>query len=180
MVSPPFFLLRLLVHLFSFALLPLVLRTVASLCIPPKRVWILLTILTSSHVRERSWTDVEPEKYSLDDLPVLKKLIRFFRHGSPLRENDGAIEFCRAKDNLHDHKKFCHHWFNQKWKSAMEEEDTRKHFVLCWFIRNNRVPPSSSRSFKTQFSWSLSLHDSVCTCVMSDVCSIYVPSSIRD
>ena len=120
------FLLRLLVHLFSFALLPLVLRAVASLCIPPKRVWILLTIPTSSHV----WTDFEPGKYWIDDFPVSKKLIHVVRHGSPLRDNDGAIEFCRAKDNLHDHKKFCHHCFDKKWKSAMEEEDTKKDFCI--------------------------------------------------
>ena len=41
------------------------------------------------------------------------------RHGSLLRDNDGAIEFCRIKDYLQDHFVFCHHWSDEKWKSAM-------------------------------------------------------------
>ena len=56
-------------------------------------------------IGERTWTDVEPGKYSLNDYPVSKKLTYLVRHGSLLRDNDGAIEFWRIKDNLQDH--FC-------------------------------------------------------------------------
>ena len=45
----------------------------------------------------RTWTDLEPQKYSLSDCPVSKKLINLLRHGSLLRDNDGAIEFWRIK-----------------------------------------------------------------------------------
>ena len=48
-----------------------------------------------------------------------KKLIYLLRHGSLPRDNDGAIEFWRIKDNLQDHFVFCHHWSDEKWKSAM-------------------------------------------------------------
>ena len=44
-----------------------------------------------------------------------------------------------------------------KWKSAMAGGGRRtqdKISVLCWFIRNNSVPPSSPRSFRTQSYWS--------------------------
>ena len=44
-------------------------------------------------IGERTWTDIEPQKYSLSDHPVSKKLINLPRHGSLPREDDGAIEF---------------------------------------------------------------------------------------
>ena len=44
---------------------------------------------------ERTWTDVEPGKNSLNDNSVSKKLINLLRHGDLLREEDGAIEFWR-------------------------------------------------------------------------------------
>ena len=59
--------------------------------------------------------------------------------------------------------------------------------VLYWFIRSNLVPPSSSRPFRTQFHWSY--YTGQCcyfraassnTFIMSDVQSVYIPSSIRD
>ena len=46
-------------------------------------------------IGERTWTDVEPGKYSLSDYSVSKKLIHLLRHGSLHREDDGAIEFWR-------------------------------------------------------------------------------------
>ena len=33
-------------------------------------------------IEKRTWTDVEPEKYSLNDYSVSKKLIHLLRHGS--------------------------------------------------------------------------------------------------
>ena len=47
--------------------------------------------------------DIEPQKYSLSDYPVSKRLINLLRHGSLPREDDGAIEFWRIKDYLQDH-----------------------------------------------------------------------------
>ena len=101
---------------------------------------------------ERTWTDVEPGKPSLNDFPVSKKLIRLLRHGSLPRDNDGAIEFWRIKDHLQDHFVFCHHWSDEKWKSSMAGGGRTQEqiSVLCWFFRNNSVLPSSPRSFRTQ------------------------------
>ena len=48
--------------------------------------------------------------------PVSKKLTHLLRHGSPPRDNDGAIEFWRIKDNLQNHFLFCHHWSDEKCK----------------------------------------------------------------
>ena len=43
-------------------------------------------------IGERTWTDIEPQDYSLNDYSVSKKLINLLRHGSLPREDDGAIE----------------------------------------------------------------------------------------
>ena len=62
-------------------------------------------------IGERTWTDVEPGKYSLSSYPV--------RHGSLPRDNDGAIEFWRIKDHLQNHFLYCHQWSNEKWKNSI-------------------------------------------------------------
>ena len=64
-------------------------------------------------IGERTWTDVEPGEYSISDYKVSKKLIRLLRRGSPPREDDGAIEFWRIKDNLQKHFLYCHHWSDE-------------------------------------------------------------------
>ena len=70
-------------------------------------------------IGERTWTDVEPGEYSISDYEVSKKLIDLLRHGSLPRDNDGAIEFWRIKDNLQKHFLYCHHWSDEKWKKSM-------------------------------------------------------------
>ena len=39
-------------------------------------------------------------------------------------------------------------------RKAWQRRKQEKISVLCWFFRNNLVPPSSSRSFRTQSHWS--------------------------
>ena len=72
-------------------------------------------------IGERIWTDIEPQKYSLSDYPVSKKLMYLLRHGSLLRDNDGAIEFWRVKDNLQDH--FVH---SRPWSDEVEEHHGKR------------------------------------------------------
>ena len=61
-------------------------------------------------IGKRTWTDVEPGEYSFSDDAVSKKLIHLLRHARIQREDDGAVEFWRIKDNLHKHFQHCHHW----------------------------------------------------------------------
>ena len=68
---------------------------------------------------ERTWTDVEPGKYSLSDFAVSKKLIHRLRHGNLPREIDGAIEFWRITDDLRKYFPHCPHWSDEKWKKIM-------------------------------------------------------------
>ena len=83
-------------------------------------------------IGERTWTDVEPGKYSLSDYPVSKKLINLLRHGSLPRDNDGAIEFWRIKDYLQDHFVYSQHWSDEKWKKSMARGGGhKKRFKYC-------------------------------------------------
>ena len=70
-------------------------------------------------IAERTWTDIEPQEYSLSDYSVSKKLINLLRHDSLPREDDGAIEFWRIKDYLRNHFVYSQHWSDEKWKSTM-------------------------------------------------------------
>ena len=70
-------------------------------------------------IEKRTWTDVERGQYLFSDFEVSKKLIHLLRHGTLPRDNDGAIEFWRIKDNLQKHFLYCHHWSDRKWKSSM-------------------------------------------------------------
>ena len=83
-------------------------------------------------IGERTWTDIEPQEYSLSDYSVSKKLINLLRHGSLPREDDGAIDFWRIKDHLQNHFVFCHHWSDEKWKSSMAGgRGNKKRYQYC-------------------------------------------------
>ena len=83
-------------------------------------------------IGERTWTDIEPQEYSLSDYSVSKNLINLLRHGSLPREDDGAIEFWRIKDYLQNHFVYCHHWSDEKWKSSMARGGRNKNiFQYC-------------------------------------------------
>ena len=80
-------------------------------------------------IGERIWTDVERGKYSASDYEVSKELIHLLRHrshGSLSRENDGAIEFWRIKDNLQIHFLYCLHWSDDKWKKSMARRSRKQ------------------------------------------------------
>ena len=84
-------------------------------------------------IRSRIWTDIEPQDYSLTDYSVSKKLINLLRHGSLPRENDGAIEFWRIKDYLHNHFAQSQHGSDEQWKSTMARGGNNKRFQYCTY-----------------------------------------------
>ena len=71
-------------------------------------------------IEKRTWTDVEPGKYSLSDHEISKKSIHLLRHGQHVhREDDGAVQFWRLKENLQTYFLYCPHWSDSKWKKSM-------------------------------------------------------------
>ena len=51
-------------------------------------------------IRERIWIDIEPGAQFDEAYPVAKRLNKLLRHGELPREEDGAIDFWRLKDDL--------------------------------------------------------------------------------
>ena len=103
-------------------------------------------------IGKRTWTDVEPGEYSFADYTVSKKLIHLLRHARIQREDDGAVELWRIKDNLQKHFQHCHHWSDDKWKKSMAGGGgNKKRYQYCTDSSGTiSVRPSSSRSFRTQ------------------------------
>ena len=55
---------------------------------------------SSTPIHQRNWLDLEPKQHSQKDahcFTISKKMIALLRHGTLLREKDGAVEFWRLK-----------------------------------------------------------------------------------
>ena len=68
---------------------------------------------------ERTWTDIEPENYSSIADPVAKRINTLLRHGELPREEDGAMEFWRLKDDLRNEFEHSQPWSDEMWKSKL-------------------------------------------------------------
>ena len=83
-------------------------------------------------IGERTWTDIEPEDYSLVAYPVSKQLSTLLRHGHVPREEYGAIEFWTTKDYLQNELEYSQHWSAEMWKSKMAGGgENKKRFQYC-------------------------------------------------
>ena len=83
-------------------------------------------------IGERTWTDIEPEKYSPIASPVSKQLCTLLRHGDLPREEDGAIELRRLKDYLRNDFVHSQPWSDEMWKSTMARGGgNKKRFQYC-------------------------------------------------
>ena len=76
-------------------------------------------------IGDRTWTDFERQDYSPTDYSVSKKLINLLRHVSLPREDDGAIEFWRLKEDLRNRCEHSQNWSDELWKSKMAEESRK-------------------------------------------------------
>ena len=84
-------------------------------------------------VEKRTWTDVEPGKYSFSDHEVSNKLIHLLRHGQHVhREDDGAVQFWRIKENLQKYFLYCP-W--QSRRRRKQEKDTSTVLILQEHLR---------------------------------------------
>ena len=80
-------------------------------------------------IGERTWTDIEPGTQSNLAYPVAKRQTTLLRHGQLLREEDGAIEIWRIKDNLQNPFVYSRHWSDEKWKSKKSRRRRMKNTV---------------------------------------------------
>ena len=76
--------------------------------------------------------DIEPGAQFDQTHPVAKKLNTLLRNGELPREEDGAIEFWRLKDDLQNRFEYSHYWSDDVWKSKMAGGGgNKKRFQYC-------------------------------------------------
>ena len=81
---------------------------------------------------ERIWTDIEPGTQSNLAYPVAKRLNTLLRHGQLPREEDGAVELWRLKDDLRNEWEHSQHGSDEMWKSKMQGGGgNKKRFQYC-------------------------------------------------
>ena len=139
-------------------------------------------------VGERTWTDIEPQEYSLSDYPVSKKLIHLLRHGNLPRDNDGVIEFWRIKDHLQNHFCIVIIGLTKSGRAGrQEEEDKRKDFSIVLTLQEQFYTSELSKVIQDAIllilycrTMSLFRTDSSNIFTISDVRLIFILSSILD
>ena len=77
-------------------------------------------------IRERIWIDIEPRTQFNQAYPVAKRINTLLRHGQLSREEDGAIEFWRLKDDFRNKFEHSQHWSDDMWKSKMTRSGGNK------------------------------------------------------
>ena len=70
-------------------------------------------------ILERTRIDIEPGAQFDQAYPVAKRLNTLVRHGDLPREEDGAIEFWRLKDDLRNKFEYSQYWSDDVWKRKM-------------------------------------------------------------
>ena len=83
-------------------------------------------------IERRNWIDIEPGKYSFYDYEVSKKVIYLLRHSQQMhREEDGAIHFCRIKENLQNPFPQSVHQSDGRWKTCLAAGGVKRRFQCC-------------------------------------------------
>ena len=84
------------------------------------------------HILEGKWIDIEPGAQFDQAYPVAQRLHTPLQHGKLPREEDGAIEFWRLKDNLRNKFEYSQFWSDDVWKSKMAGgSGNKKRFPYC-------------------------------------------------
>ena len=105
-------------------------------------------------ILERIWIDVEPGAQFDQAYPVAQRKNTLLRQGELPREEDGAIEFWRLEDDLQKNLSTLNIGLMMYGRARWQElEARRKYFNTCTHLSGQEMslPPSSSRSFMTQF-----------------------------
>ena len=83
-------------------------------------------------ILQRTWIDTEPGAQVDQAYPVAKRPNTLLWHGELPREEDGAIEFWRLKDDLRHKFEYSQHWSDDVWKSKMAGGGgNKKRFQYC-------------------------------------------------
>ena len=98
----------------------------------PRRPSTTCSYSRTVHILERTWIDIEPGAQFDQAYPVAKRINTLLRHGELPREEDGAIEFLRLKDDLRNKFGNSQYWSDDVWKSKMAGGGgNKKRFQYC-------------------------------------------------
>ena len=98
----------------------------------PRRCTSACSSASTVPLGERCWTDIEPGAQFDQAYPVAKRLDTLLRHREIHREEDGAIEFWRLKDDLGNELEHSQHGSDEMWKSIMAGGGgSKKRFQYC-------------------------------------------------
>ena len=97
----------------------------------PRRPSIACSSSRTVPIRKRIWIDIEPGAQFDQAYPVAKRRSTLLRHGELPREEDGAIEFWRLKDDLQNKFEYSQYW-SDAWKTKMAGcGGNKKTFQYC-------------------------------------------------
>ena len=91
-------------------------------------------------ILERTWIDIEPGARFVQAYPVANRINTPLQHGELLREEDGAIEFWRLKDDLQNNFEYSQQWSDDVWKSKMAGGGgNNKRFQYCTDLSGEEI-----------------------------------------
>ena len=140
-------------------------------------------------ILERKWTDIERGAQFDQAYTVARRVNTLLRHGELPREEDGAIEFWRLKDDLRNRFEYSQYWSDELWKSGMAGGGgNKKRFQYCTDPSGQEILYLRAlQGHSGRNSIDPSLQDNVLipnifssTFVILDVQSIYTLSQIQD
>ena len=71
-------------------------------------------------MNERMWIDIEPGESSFSAYEVLKKVINLLQHSQIIqREDDGAVQFWRIREQLESQFSQIPDWSDDRWKVCL-------------------------------------------------------------
>ena len=83
-------------------------------------------------IGRRKWIDIESGKQSFSDYEVPKKVTHLLRHSQHVhREEDGAVNFWRIKENLQNPFPQSIHWSDDRWKACLAGGGDKRRFRYC-------------------------------------------------
>ena len=81
----------------------------------PRRSSTTCSFSRTVHILERKWIDIEPRAQFDQAHPVTIRLNTLLRYGELPREEDGAVEFWRLKDDLRNKFEYSQYWSDDVW-----------------------------------------------------------------
>ena len=108
-------------------------------------------------IGKRTWTDVEPGKYSFSDYEVSKNVMYLLRHSQHVyREEDGGVQFWRIKEHLQKYFLYCPHWSESKWKACLAAVKRKPPNTENWlrklYDKNYNNDTSNENKHETNYS----------------------------